>query len=143
MKYIIKGELLDLKCCDEDFFLITSSINQNYSELDMNFLREEAEKGINILNSSEPIFINKCTSFDYNKKDIHFNERLKLFPYSINICGEQCTLKSVDYSLNETICECKTRTNGISEKLEERENITIIEGKKLHITFICSVVKKF
>ena len=66
------------------------------------------KRGVNIYNSSDPFYTNRCFKFQINGTDIPVNTRRQfLFPNSTALCGENCKVVGIDPVTTYLNCECQ------------------------------------
>lgn len=124
--YNKKGEELDLSFCDKSSISETKPINPDYEGIDMDYIKELQEQGVDVFNKSDPIYTDRCTPLAKDGKDIPFNERQNLGYTNLTLCDEGCEFESVNLTTYEVTCNCEPKTEGFSSLLEENEILSHI-----------------
>ena len=105
------GEKLDDKnlCKDEEIVIKESFISQlNESKVDFNSAIFLTQQNIDIFNLSSRLYTDICFHFDSpNGKDIPLKERISIYYPNISLCDKGCSSKGINFTTNESICECK------------------------------------
>ena len=121
------GEKIDAEtiCTDDVITVKGSLLNQlNSSGIDLNSLLFLINQDINIFNISDVFYTDICYHFESpNGKDVPLKDRIKYFFPNITLCNSGCSLKGVNLTSMESICEC-TFSNFLNIKLFE-ENALI------------------
>ena len=137
--YNSHGLQLDLSVCSDTLVTISSPINLE-SGIDLQMVKEFAEKGINIFNSSEPIFNDRCIPFSYNGKDMTVNDRRLKILKNKDLCEEECEMKSINYTSNIVDCECPPKKGGFTTLVENNEFVetitNLLSNYNFHL-FLC------
>ena len=106
----ITGEKINDKeiCKDETIFIKESVLSQlNESNVDLNSALFLSNQNIDIFNLSDKFYTDICFHFDSpNGKDIPLKERIHIYYPNITLCDEGCTVKGVNLTSMESICEC-------------------------------------
>ena len=111
---------LDLSICDNVTIKITQGL-QNTDNLNLELAKQLAEEGIDIYNSSSPIFNDHCSTFSLDGKDLTLKDRRNDIFTNVSFCSEGCSLSTLNLTTNEVECECEPKKNGINSILEENE----------------------
>ena len=104
------GDKLNTEICKNDTILIEENIlsllNENMSNYNAKI--SLMKQGINIFNSTDEFYTNLCYDYNYDtKKDIAFQDRLKVFYPNISLCDPGCTQTSIDFENFTATCECQ------------------------------------
>ena len=114
------GKQIDVETiCKNDVITVKGSLlNQlNNSGLDLNSLLFLTNQDINIFNISDIFYTDICYHFESpNGKDIPLKDRIKNFFPNITLCNTGCSLKGVNLTSMESICQC-TFNNLMNNKL--------------------------
>ena len=106
----ITGEKINDKeiCKDETIVIKESVLSQlNESNVDLNSALFLSNQNIDIFNLSDKFYTDICFHFDSpNGKDIPLKERIHIYYPNITLCDEGCTVKGVNLTSMESICEC-------------------------------------
>ena len=105
------GEKIDVEeICKDDAIIVKGSLlNQlNNSGIDLNFILFLTNQNINIFNISDVFYTDICYHFESpNGKDVPLKDRIKSFFPNITLCNVGCSLKGINLTSIESICECK------------------------------------
>ena len=91
---------LNMEPCDSLSMKIIQPLT-NTDNLNIELAKELAEEGIDIYNSSSPIFNDICMPFSMDGKDMTRNNRRDNIFVNVSFCYEGCTLSNVNLTTNE------------------------------------------
>ena len=120
--YDIKGNKLDINLCKDTPIIMSASItsivqDDIFQEIQQLYNQYE----INVLNTSEVIFNDKCTSFSINDRDMTVSDRRKRIMQNTYLCEDECQLTNVNYNSNFFDCECFIRDIGLNSSINKKK----------------------
>ena len=120
------GEKIDVEeICKDDVITVKGSLLKqlNSSGIDLDSLFFLAKQDINVFNISDVFYTDYCFLFvSPNGKDVPLKDRIKHFFPNITLCNKGCSLKGVNLTSMESICEC-TFNDFLNNKLIEENAI--------------------
>ena len=125
--YDNKGNELDLSVCDNTTVTVTSKLNPEYEGIDIEYMKELQEQGINIFDPEDPIYTDRCLPLSQDGKDVPLNERQSMGYNNLSLCEDGCTVSEINYTTYEVTCECSPQTDDFNSILEENEVINQIK----------------
>ena len=139
--YNSKGEELDLGLCNKTHITITNPINEEMEGVNFTLAKQLQDEGINIFNSSEPFFNDKCISYSLDGKDLTVKDRREKILQNIPLCEEGCQVQNINYTLSSIDCECTPKKEGFNSVIESNEIIStltdLINNYNFYI-FLCA-----
>lgn len=134
--YDIRGRQLDLSLCSDLPITISSSI-PNIDDIDFNQVMTLFEQdGINVFNTDEKIFIDKCTPYSLNGKDMTISDRRNILMKNISICDDGCHLSNINTITNIIECECVFKETEIKSSKEITKQINYNHSNNFYL-FLC------
>ena len=116
------GNELDLMLCKESPITVSVPINID-EDIDIQTIKSLQENdGINVFNASENIFIDKCTPYSFNGKDMTVSDRREKLMKNITLCRDGCNLINVNFDLNIIECECLPSSIKVDQKTDNKQN---------------------
>ena len=100
------GQRLNLSVCEDTPIKETKKLNTNCESLNYEIAQALMKEGINIYDSNEKVFNDKCIPLEYNGKDTSLSARRTKIQSQIPLCSENCKLVNVNFSTDEVECEC-------------------------------------
>ena len=121
-----KGNILDISYCTNP--IIVMKYIGDAEGIDINTSIEFAEQGIDLFDSQDAFFNERCCKFK-GDKDIILEDRRNDIFQNVNFCGYECLYNGMDYSLMIAKCIC----DGANIQ-EQDENLDNLDESKKGIT---------
>lgn len=113
--YDSTGRELNLSVCDDVPIKETKKLNIEYENLNYQIAQTlAAEVGVNIYNSSEEVFHDKCIPLQFNGKDTTLTDRKNKIQSRVSLCEDNCNLIAINYTTNEVECDCLPQKDKIT-----------------------------
>ena len=146
--YDIRGKELDINICKDAPIMISSSILSYIDDINLEDAKHfYDEYGINIFNTSEEIFINQCSSFSFEGKDMTVSDRRDLLMKNISLCDEGCQLTNLNFNTNQFECGCFMNNNGsnlsTSSKRLSNNNDNYKKSNNFYLFSCYNIIIKF
>ena len=125
-----EGKQLDLSVCKENVKFYESLANEGKINLD--FVKEFAEKGVDVFDASDNFFNDICYLYNDNGIDIPMEDRRNYVYLKVYFCRIGCTYGGIDHILNAAICDCNTTY------IQEEEN-EVINFKNIKKSFLSNL----
>ena len=129
IQYVVYDEnnnQLNLSVCENDPIRINYAIRNN-TKLNTTMLSSFANKGIDILNSSDPFFNDICYTYSEGGSDIILKDRISEIFQNYSICDTGCDYESVDTENLTVSCSCSVSSDDSdSDDDEESTNLKSI-----------------
>lgn len=127
--YSMKGEKLDLSICSNDTFRVNHKISSDQFTLSNELINELHAEGIDVFNSEDDFFSDKCYSYSSNNdSDVAIRDRRNEYYQGIPLCTEQCNYVSMTVGDNY-IASCECSYNSAKDNTIEIKN-SVIRGFK-------------
>ena len=102
------------------------AINEEMEGVNFTLAKQLQDEGINIFNSSEPFFNDKCISYSLDGKDLTVKDRREKILQNIPLCEEGCQVQNINYTLSSIDCECTPKKEGFNSVIESNEIISTL-----------------
>ena len=137
--YNRNGTKLDLTVCKEHVTFFISLADEG--KIDFNFVKNFAEKGIDIFDASHDFFNDLCYLYDDNGIDIPIKDRRLYIYQKAYFCRNGCTYGGINYTLMAVNCICNTtsdeeKENNITTNYKENE---VINFKNIKNSFLSNL----
>ena len=121
------GNILDMSLCDNDITVM--KYVGDVDDIDINTAMEYAEQGIDVFNTQDAFFNDRCSKFN-SDKDVILGDRRNDYFQNVSFCGDDCLYSGMDYTLMIAKCSCDSSNiqeeNGlIGIEDEEKKGITL------------------
>ena len=123
----INGNILDMSFCQNEITVM--KYIGDVDDIDINTAMDFAEQGIDVFNTQDAFFNDRCSKFKSDKDIILDDRRTDLFQ-NVSFCGDECLYDGMDYSLMIAKCSCNPAM--IQENYDS--NLEIIDEVKKGIT---------
>ena len=112
---VFTKETLNLSYCEGD--IVYYSLNEKSGNFEL--ARQLYEKlNVDIFNSTDDFFNDKCYHFDDNGKDITLSERRLYYFQNIPLCEKGCVYQGINYTQNTLLCHCEQSLPTLNEANE-------------------------
>jgi len=122
VQYVVYDENnneLDLSVCNDEKIKINYAI-KNDTTLDTVKLKSFSDKGIDILNSSDPFFNDICYSYSTDEgSDMVLKDRVSDVYQNFSICDSGCEYESINADQMTVACSCSVSNNIDSDESED------------------------
>lgn len=125
VSYVVYDEnnnQLDLSVCENEQIRINYAL-RNDTSLNTTMLSRFADKGIDILNSSDPFFNDICYSYSDSGSDMILKDRISEVYQNFSICDNGCEYESIDTENLTVSCSCSVSNDTDSDDEEESTNV--------------------
>ena len=123
----INGNILDMSFCENEITVM--KYIGDVDDIDINTAKNLAEQGIDVFNTQDAFFNDRCSKFK-SDKDIILNDRRSDLFQNVTFCGDDCLYNGMDYSLMIAKCSC----NPAFIQDYDYDNLEIIDELKKGIT---------
>ena len=136
------GSIVNISVCQEERATIKYTLDPESFGINISYVLEMSEQGIDIFNPDDPFFNDIC--YPYTTKsntDIPLKDRRKDIFQNVSLCDTDCTYKGFDTITYEVTCDCSIKTEltlkpltpsvPLYTKLLESTNIMIVKCYKL------------
>ena len=97
------GNILDMSYCNNDITVM--KYVGDVDDIDINTAMEYAEQGIDVFNTQDAFFNDRCSTFK-SDKDVILNDRRNDYFQNVSFCGDNCLYNGMDYTLMIAKCSC-------------------------------------
>ena len=97
------GNILDMSFCDNDITVM--KYVGDVDDIDINTAMEYADQGIDVFNTQDAYFNERCTKVKGDKDIILGDRRTDVFQ-NVSFCGDDCVYNGMDYTLMIAKCSC-------------------------------------
>ena len=97
------GNILDLSFCANDITVM--KYVGDVEDIDINTAMDYAEQGIDVFNTQDAFFNDRCAKVDTDQDIILGDRRTDIFQ-NVSFCGDYCTYNGMDYTLMIAKCSC-------------------------------------
>ena len=125
VSYVVYDEnnnQLDLSVCENEQIRINYAL-RNDTSLNTTMLSRFADKGIDILNSSDPFFNDICYSYSDGGSDMILKDRISEVYQNFSVCDSGCEYESIDTENLTVSCSCSVSNDTDSDDEEENTNL--------------------
>ena len=97
------GNILDMSYCANDITVM--KYIGDAEDIDINTAMEYAEQGIDVFNTQDKFFNDRCSKYD-SDQDVVLNDRRTDLFQNVSFCGDECSYIGMDYTLMVAKCSC-------------------------------------
>ena len=125
--YDFAGNLLDMSLCDNEITVM--KYIGDVEDIDINMAMDFADQGIDIFNTKDAFFNDRCSKYNSDKDIILGDRRTDLYQ-NVSFCGDDCLYSGMDYNLMIAKCSCsgadlQNRDEDIIDDEKEKKGITL------------------
>ena len=128
VQYVVYDENnneLDLSVCNDEKIKINYAI-RNDTALDTTKLKSFGDKGIDILNSSDPFFNDICYSYSSEGgSDIILKDRISDIYQNFSVCDSGCNYESIDTVQMTVACSCSISNDTDSDEEDDDSSLNL------------------
>ena len=128
VQYVVYDENnneLDLSVCNDEKIKINYAI-KNDTTLDTVKLKSFSDKGIDILNSSDPFFNDICYSYSSEGgSDIILKDRISDIYQNFSVCDSGCNYESIDTDQMTVACSCSISNDTDSDEEDDDSSLNL------------------
>ena len=110
------GNILDMSFCNNDITVM--KYVGDVDEIDINTAMEYADQGIDVFNTRDSFFNERCSKINSDKDIVLKDRRTDIFQ-NVSFCGDDCIYNGMDYTL--MIAKCSCDPSNIQEKVDDEE----------------------
>ena len=115
----IKGNILDMSFCQNEITVM--KYIGDFEDIDLDSAIGLAEQGIDVFNTQDSFFNDRCSKFK-SDKDIILNDRRSDIFQNVSFCGDECLYNGMDYTLMVAKCSCNpSNIQDSNSNLEDEE----------------------
>ena len=125
----IAGNVLDMSLCENDITVM--KIVSDVENIDINTAMDFAEQGIDVFNTQDAFFNDRCSKYN-SDKDVILGDRRNDFYQNVSFCGDDCLYTGMDYNLMIAKCSCSPGNLqegeddlDIDDNIEDKKGITL------------------
>ena len=125
LQYVVYDEnntQLNLSVCEDQQIKINYAI-KNDSGFNLNSYSFFEEKGIDILNSSDPFFNDICYTYSNGSSDIILSDRINEIYQNFSLCDSGCEYEGLNISSGTISCSCSVSDSDDSDEDDEADNL--------------------
>ena len=128
VQYVVYDEnnnQLDLSVCNDEKIKINYAL-RNDTALDTAKLKNFGDKGINILNSSDPFFNDICYSYSTDDgSDMILKDRINDVYQNFSVCDSGCEYESIDTDQMTVACSCSVSNDTDSDDDDDDSSLNL------------------
>jgi len=128
VQYVVYDEnnnQLDLSVCNDEKIKINYAL-RNDTALDTTKLKNFGDKGIDILNSSDPFFNDICYSYSTDDgSDMILKDRINDVYQNFSVCDSGCEYESIDTDQMTVACSCSVSNDTESDDDDDDSSLNL------------------
>ena len=118
---------LDMSFCENEITVM--KYIGDFEDIDLDSAIGLAEQGIDVFNTQDSFFNDRCSKFK-SDKDIILNDRRSDIFQNVSFCGDECLYDGMDYTLMVAKCSCnpsniQDRNSNLEDEEEFKKGITL------------------
>ena len=128
LQYVVYDEnntLLNLSVCENQQIRINYAIKE-HSEFNLTRYAHFEEKGIDILNNSDPFFNDICYSYSDGDSDMILSDRISEIFQNYSLCDSGCEYEGLNSSSGTVSCSCPVSSDDDDDEDNESTNLKTI-----------------
>ena len=125
----INGNVLDLSFCNNDITVM--KYIGDVDDIDINNAMEYAGQGIDVFNTHDAFFNERCSKVNSDKDIVLGDRRTDIFQ-NVSFCGDECVYGGMDFTL--MIAKCSCDPSNIQEEEDDEEIDDLENNNKKGIT---------
>ena len=125
----MSGNILDMSFCSNDITVM--KYIGDVDDIDINTAMEYADQGIDVFNTQDAFFNERCSKVNSDKDIVLGDRRTDIFQ-NVSFCGDECAYNGMDFNL--MIAKCSCDPSNIQEEEDDYDLDDSEENNKKGIT---------